>query len=138
MKLIVYISLCLFIGILGALVLTNNFPSHLNSFDNPTAGDILDGNPDADILKLDGLIYLNSTSSEWLETNTYTRGEKIGQIKKRTTNTWFYRNLFATKLPKGTNVYTSNGDQYSSGDAPFIVIVDLNNQELIYHSLIEG
>ncbi len=56
-KVIIYIGLSLFLVVLAVLYLTGNFPPNYGSVGNPTAKEILKGNPDADILKLDGLIY---------------------------------------------------------------------------------
>ncbi|MGP4108543.1 hypothetical protein [Virgibacillus sp. L01] len=83
MKVIIYIALCLLLGIMATLALTNTFPFNSGGIGNPTARDILKGNPDADILKLDGLIYSNVSNREWLDDNRYTKGEKIGEIKSR-------------------------------------------------------
>ncbi|MFB4169428.1 hypothetical protein [Virgibacillus sp. JSM 102003] len=137
MKVIIYIALCLLLGIMAALALTNTFPFNSGGIGNPTAKDILKGNPDADILKLDGLIYSNVSDREWLDDNRYTKGEKIGEIKKQTTATWWFRNFFATKLPKGTKIFMSNGKEYGEYP-PSLVIVEINNEELVYQAMVEG
>lgn len=105
--------------------------------DNPTAKEILDGNSDADIIKLDGLIYSKNTNPETKLENGYSKGDKIGEIKKKTTNTWWYRSLFASKLPKGTEVFSADED-YKSGDAPFVILVEIDGKIIDYHALVEG
>jgi hypothetical protein len=101
--------------------------------DNPTAKEILDDNSDADIIKLDDLIYSRSSNIE----NDYSKGEKIGEIKKKTTNTLWFGNLYASKLPKGIEVFSTN-EEYKSGDAPFVILVEIDGELLDYHALIEG
>ncbi|WP_226036601.1 hypothetical protein [Aquibacillus saliphilus] len=137
-KVILFISLSLVLVVLVVLTLSRNFPLNSGKIGNPTAKEILTGNPDADILKLDGLVYSNASELEWIKDNEYTRGDQIGEIRKQTTNTWWYRNFSASKLQKGTKIYTSNDKEYKSGDAPVIVLVEGNNELLVYHSLREG
>lgn len=107
-----------------------------SSVGNPTAKEILDGNNSADIIKLDGLIYQRDTNSSSKSQN-YSKGEKVGEIKKRTTNTWWYRNLYATKLSKGTEVFSTD-EEYKSGDAPFVILIEMDGELIVYHSLREG
>lgn len=103
---------------------------------NPSAKDILDGNRDADIIKLDGLIYSRGIKPHTELENSYSKGEKIGEIKKTTTNQWWFRNLYASKLPKGTEVYSI--DEYKTGDAPFVILVEIDGELIVYHALVEG
>ncbi|QFT87712.1 hypothetical protein FIU87_03520 [Bacillus sp. THAF10] len=102
---------------------------------NPTAKDILEGNSDADIIKLDELIYSRSTNPD--PVNGYSKGAKIGGIKKQTTNSWGFRNLYASKLPKGTEVYSTE-EEYNSGDAPAVILVEIDGELMEYFALIEG
>ncbi|MGP4071007.1 lipoprotein [Piscibacillus sp. B03] len=101
--------------------------------DNPSAKDILEGNPDADLIKLDGIIYSSNPQKD----RDYTKGVQIGEIKKQTTNTWWYRNLYASQLPKGTAVYSTK-DEYQDGDAPFVILVEVDGELVSYHALLEG
>ncbi|GGF22546.1 hypothetical protein GCM10010954_21710 [Halobacillus andaensis] len=129
----------MFISVAGLviMVLAMIFQSH-ESAGNPTAKEIVSENPDADILKLDGLIYTNVSDREWIKDNDYTKNKAIGEVKKQTTNTWWYRNLYASKLPKGTKIYSVNDREYSKGDAPAFIMVEKNDEEAIYQSLVEG
>ncbi|MBR7553469.1 hypothetical protein ACFFJI_12165 [Allobacillus sp. GCM10007491] len=106
-------------------------------FGNPTAREILDDNPDADIIKLDNLIYVKNKQEDISSKYNIEHGEFIGEIKKRSTNKWWFRNLYASKLPKGTKLYTTD-DQYEKGDAPFIILVEYNDEVLVYDALVEG
>ncbi|TFB22882.1 hypothetical protein E3U55_06485 [Filobacillus milosensis] len=103
--------------------------------DNPTARDILNNSPNADIIKLDGLIYLNATESDKRE---LVKGEKIGEIKGQSSTSWWFWNLYATKLPEGTDVYTTKDNNYNNGDAPFTILVELEGKTLKYKALVEG
>ncbi|MFG6147446.1 hypothetical protein [Halobacillus sp. B23F22_1] len=124
-------------AVLAIVALAMIFQSH-ESAGNPTAKEILSENPDADILKLDGLIYSNASDREWIEEDNYTKNEPIGEVKKQTTNTWWYQNLYASKLPKGTKIYSVNDKEYSKGDAPAFSMVEKDHKEVIYQSLVEG
>ncbi|MCP3029510.1 hypothetical protein [Halobacillus sp. A5] len=101
---------------------------------NPTAKEILTDNPDADILQFDA----NVSNEEWIKVNVYSKNEAIGEVKKQTTNTWWYRNLYASKLPEGTKIYSVNDSEYSKGEAPAFIMVKKGNDEFIYQSLVEG
>ncbi|MCT2537676.1 hypothetical protein NC661_11410 [Aquibacillus koreensis] len=133
-----FVIASLFLIILTITTLSESFPPNLGSIGNPTAKEILDGNPDADILKLDGLIFSHSDHQEWGNGKEYTRGELIGEINNQTTNAWWFRNLYATKLPKGTKVHMPSEEGYEKGNAPFALVVEYEGQLLIYRSLREG
>ncbi|MRG86061.1 hypothetical protein [Salinibacillus xinjiangensis] len=139
------LRIILFIGIvISAIVLTfmatsGNFPPNYGSVGNPTAKDILKNNPEADILKLDGFVYSNVTNREWIQDTKYAKGDKIGEIKKQTSNTtWWYGNLYASKLPKGTKIFTTMGKTYTKGEAPVTVLVEYNNVLFVYQAMVEG
>jgi hypothetical protein len=104
---------------------------------NPTAKEILDGNSDADIIMLDGLIYSKDADSDMKSKDDYSKGVKIGEIKKKTTNTLWFRNLYASKLSKGTEVFSTD-EEYKSGDAPFVILVEIHGKLIKYKVLVEG
>ncbi|MFS0674268.1 hypothetical protein [Ornithinibacillus sp. 179-J 7C1 HS] len=136
-KVIIFIGISLFFVLLIILSLKGSFPPSF-SIGNPSAKDILEGNPDVDILMLDGLIYSEATNLEWFKESNYTKGSLIGEIKKQTFNPFWYQNFYATNLPEGSKIYSVSEKEYSKGDAPSIIIVEHNNEILIYHSLVEG
>src|SRR5690625_5743968 len=72
-------------------------------YGNPTAKEILNDDSDADIIKVDDVIYLKADNKP---DGDYSKGEEIGEIKKKTANKWWFRNLYASKLDKGTKVYS--------------------------------
>ncbi|SFM02608.1 hypothetical protein SAMN04487943_106262 [Gracilibacillus orientalis] len=119
------------------LITTLFISASSSSIENPNARDILRNNPDADIIQLDGLIYQNVTNREWIETD-YQMGEQLGEIKKRTDRKWFYRDFFATTLAKGTILYTEKDSNYQKGDFPFTVLVEEDDDILVYQALVEG
>ncbi|SHM91186.1 hypothetical protein [Gracilibacillus kekensis] len=105
---------------------------------NPTAREVLKANTDADIIQLDGLIYSNVTDNEWIKEQEYLLGDKIGEIKKQTKRKWFYRDYFATILPKGTAIYIRERQEYEKDATPFIVLVEKDGEILVYQAMVEG
>lgn len=100
-----------------------------------TARDVLKGNEDADVLKYDGFMYNNVTDLEWFEEKkgNIQKGKEIGEIKKVTTNSLFFTDFSATKLPKGTTLYDTNDGETG------VIIVETENGEILYYmQLLEG
>ncbi len=106
--------------------------------ENPSAREILNGNADADIIKIEGLIYSNVTDNNWVKEQAYQLGDKIGEIKKQTNRRWFYRDYFASTLPRGTALYIREGDKHEEGEIPSTVLVKKNDEILVYQAMIEG
>ncbi|GLC89119.1 hypothetical protein [Lysinibacillus piscis] len=99
---------------------------------NPTARSILADNPQADILQYKDVVYRNVTEEEWLDSSTYIKGEKLGEIAKRTTSTLFFKNCYATKLKAGTSFFATNNNSFS------MIIVEIGDKQLLYQALLEG
>lgn len=137
MRRITFALLSFIILTLGFLALTGKFPPELG-IGNPTAKDILKNNPDADIVQLDGLVYANVTDIDRFQDRNYQIGEKIGEVAKQTNRTWFYRDFFSSKLPEGTEIYMTNQDTYTQGDAPSLIIAEHKGEALIYMAYREG
>ncbi|MYL32525.1 hypothetical protein GLW08_07105 [Pontibacillus yanchengensis] len=114
------------------------FLSNEDNRGNPTARDIVKNNQDADILKLDGQVYGNGMDLEWVQDKEYEKGQKIGEVRNKTQNSWWFRDRYATKLPEGTALYTTGEEEYEKGNPPFHVLVEYNNKKLIYIAYIEG
>lgn len=131
LKALLYIFFTLFI-VLSAILLSDSGSG------NPRAKDILSENPEADILKLDGVIYSTPSRIEATVGSEYEKGKKIGEIKKQTKNYWWFRDLYATKLPDGTKIFAAKGEDYQKGQALYSVIVELNNELVLYKALMEG
>lgn len=103
---------------------------------NPSAKDILKEDKEADIIKVGSLIYTKSynpvTESAYERSNLY----KIGEIKKQTTSKLFFQDFYASQLPKGTEVFST--EEYNYGKAPYVLIVESSDEYIEYHALIEG
>ncbi|RPF55419.1 hypothetical protein [Aquisalibacillus elongatus] len=109
---------------------SNNQPD-LEISKNLDAEDILENNPDADILMVDDIIYKNAKNINWVQEKNYTLGEKIGVVEKVTDSHSQFDNFSATKLPKGAEIY----EPKEKGDI-YIVVVD--EKEIRYLGLREG
>lgn len=109
-----------------------------NTRGNPTVRDILGDNQDADILKLDGLVYGNVTDVDWVQDREYKKGGKIGEVRNKTQNSWWFRDRYATKLPEGTALYMTGDEEYQKEKPPTYVLVEYKNKERIYIAYIEG
>lgn len=88
----------------------------------PTAREALNKDSEADVIRVDNHIYFRN--DDWhinipSDPKDYNKGEEIGEIKKKTTNEWWFNNLYATKLEKGTTIY-SGEMKYQKGMHPFI------------------
>lgn len=101
---------------------------------NPTAKDILKEDNSADIIQVGDLVYSKGSPQSASE---LIKGMKIGEIKKRTTSTLFFQNFYASQLPEGTEVFSSNGD-YNREDTIYILVVELDGELIEYHALLEG
>ena len=101
-----------------------------------TARDVLKQSKDADIIQYDGFIFSNATNLEWFEENKektpFSKDHFLGEIKKQTTSGWLFSNLSATKLPKGSKVYSV--DEKGRG----MLFVEYEGEELYYMVLLEG
>ncbi|MEA3318638.1 MAG: hypothetical protein U9Q88_01335 [Bacillota bacterium] len=100
--------------------------------ENPTAKEVLSENSDADIIQLNGFIY-SRTIDEKNESG-YVKGEKIGEIKEQSTSTWWFRDLYASKLSKGTEIFSTD----VVADVPTVILVEIDGELVEYHVLIEG
>lgn len=98
-----------------------------------TAGDVLNADKEADILKYDGRIYSNTTDLEWFEKekSKFKKGEKLGEIRKVQASPLFFGNFSATKLSEGTVLY--NSDDVKEGVRPGIILAEKENGEILYY-----
>ncbi|MGY3716831.1 hypothetical protein ACWE42_15050 [Sutcliffiella cohnii] len=103
-----------------------------SSLGKVTAKDILQQDPDADIFMLNDTIYSNATDIEWIKENNYEKGSMIGEITKKV-NTTSFKNGTSSKLPVGTKIYSTYGEEITS-----VVLVEVNGEYLYYLALIEG
>lgn len=76
---------------------------------NPTSKTILKENSQAaDILQMEQLIYIKASNQESLKKGDFIKEDKIGEIKKTTTSTLFFKDFYATKLPAGFEIFATN------------------------------
>ena len=101
-----------------------------------TERDVLKQNPHADIFKYQGRVYSNVTNLEWFDSSKdqYEKRELLGEIKKQSTNRFWFSNLTATKLPVGTKIYKTSESETDLG----VLIVDYDGEELFYMMLLSG
>lgn len=99
---------------------------------NPTAKTILKEDPEADIFQYNQLIYINATDKVSVKNDNFIKEEKIGEIKKMTTSSAFFKDFYATKLPVGTEIFATNDhDTYT-------IIVEIDGEQILYTALVEG
>ncbi|MCM3758204.1 hypothetical protein M3197_12085 [Sporosarcina aquimarina] len=103
---------------------------------NPTAKDILKGNKEVDIIKVGSLIYTKNNNSVTESTYDLSKLFKIGEIKKQTTSTLFFQDFYASQLPKGTEVFST--EEYKLGRTPYVLVVINSDEYIEYYALIEG
>ncbi|MFJ7935467.1 hypothetical protein [Sporosarcina sp. NPDC096371] len=119
------------------VLITILFLTGCGSRGNPTAKEIIKGNSDADMIQIDEIIFSRTANSYGESENGYIKGGKIGEIKKKSKNTLWYRNFYASKLPKGTEVFSID-EEYETGDKFYVILVDIDGELMEYHALIEG
>ena len=103
----------------------------------PTAREVLSDNKYADIIRLDGYIYIRNEDWELKapkDPKQYHEEKEIGDIKKTTTNTLWFRNLSATKLKEGTTVYAEDMDDPRE-DAPFNITIEEDGEVVFYEKV---
>ena len=108
----------------------------------PTAREALNKDSDADIIRVDNRIYFRNDDWQIIvpsDPKNYSKGEEIGEIRKTTTNEWWFKNLYATKLEKGTTVYSDETEyrKYRKGDAPFHILIEEDGDIVFYEKLVE-
>lgn len=99
---------------------------------NPTAADILDDDHEADIFQYNNLIYINASTIEWVQEDTYEKGPEIEEIRKQSVESDEYTDGTASKLPIGTKVFQV------VGNGQLLLMIEKNGEEIIYLALIEG
>lgn len=104
--------------------------TEVHSTENPDAKEILTINPEADIFQFEGVIY--QTGIEWVDALTLTKGEKVGEIKKRNQTGTNFEDEMANKLPVGVEIYSTHEQE-----GP-ILLVELDGEILKYYALVEG
>ncbi|MCM3618418.1 hypothetical protein M3936_12580 [Sutcliffiella horikoshii] len=100
-----------------------------------TARDVLKHNKDADIIEYDGKVFSNVTNLDWFKNDreniSFSKDNYVGKIQNQTTSSLLFNDLSATKLPKGTKIYSIEEDNG-------LLLVEFQGKELYYMELLEG
>lgn len=101
-----------------------------------TARDVLKQDPHADILKYKGRVHSNVTILDWFDSHKdqFEKHELLGEIKKQSTNRFWFSNMTATKLPIGTKVYKTSESETDFG----VLFVYYEGEELFYMMQLGG
>lgn len=100
---------------------------------NPTPGDILSSNKDADIFLVNDIVYSNAQNIEWVNEGELKLGEEVAEISKQTLDAKQFNHGTASKLAVGTKIYRPSG---TKGSLIYIAVV--NGEEIRYLGLMEG
>src|SRR5690625_1623784 len=123
--------ICLMIFIAGCK-LPGAESEETETIGNPTATDILENDHEADIFQYNNLIYTNASTIDWVQEDTYEKGPKITEIQKQSVESNEFSDGTASKLPVGTQVYQI------VGNGQLLLMVEKDDEEIIYLALIEG
>lgn len=124
------VLLCAF-SIMTVLILVgcNNEEIMQSTSEKPTAFEVLSEDSKADIFQFNDTIYQSDVA--WAEKTEVTQKEKVGEIKRRSSDRDDFDNGTATKLSKGTALY-------STKERNEILIVSFNGKLKKYVALGEG
>ncbi|WP_149427223.1 MULTISPECIES: hypothetical protein [Exiguobacterium] len=124
------VLLCAFsIMTVWILVGCNNEEIMQSTSEKPTAFEVLSEDSKADIFQFNDTIYQSDVA--WAEKTEVTQKEKVGEIKRRSSDRDDFDNGTATKLSKGTALY-------STKERNEILIVSFNGKLKKYVALGEG
>lgn len=124
------VLLCAFsIMTVWILVVCNNEEIMQSTSEKPTAFEVLSEDSKADIFQFNDTIYQSDVA--WAEKTEVTQKEKVGEIKRRSSDRDDFDNGTATKLSKGTALY-------STKERNEILIVSFNGKLKKYVALGEG
>ncbi|MFX4307021.1 hypothetical protein F8N00_16660 [Exiguobacterium sp. A1_3_1] len=102
----VVLSFAFSIMALWILVACNNEEIMQSTSEKPTASEVLSEDAKADIFQFNDTIYKSDVA--WVDKTEVTQNEKVGEIKRRSSDKDAFDNGTATKLSKGTVLYSTN------------------------------
>lgn len=111
------------------LVGCNNEEIMQSTSEKPTASEVLSEDSKADIFQFDDTIYKSDIA--WAEKTKVTQNEKVGEIKRRSSDKDAFNNGTATKLSKGIALY-------STKEREDILLVNFKGKFKKYVALGEG
>ena len=125
----VVLSIAFSIMTVWILVGCNNEEIMQSTSEKPTASEVLSEDAKADIFQFNDTIYKSDVA--WAEKTKVTQNEKVGEIKRRSSDKDAFDNGTATKLYKGTVLY-------STKERNDILLVSFNGKFKKYVALGEG
>ncbi|KTR58689.1 hypothetical protein RSA42_14755 [Exiguobacterium indicum] len=111
------------------LVACNNEEIMQSTSEKPTASEVLSEDSKADIFQFNDTIYKSDVA--WAEKTEVTQNKKVGKIKRRSSDRDDFDNGTATKLSKGTALF-------STKERNDILLVSFNGKLKKYVALGEG
>ncbi len=96
---------------------------------NPTAENVLEGNPEANIFMYSDIIY--SAGVSWVDEMNLTKDKQITEIAQQKSNGEYFENGTANKLTVGTKIF-------SVKERSDILIAETKEGDIKYFKLVEG
>ncbi|MFL0200499.1 hypothetical protein ACHFI2_07750 [Exiguobacterium acetylicum] len=125
----VFLSFAFSIITVWVLVACNDEEIMQSTSEKPTASEVLSEDSKADIFQFNDTIYQSDVA--WAEKTEVTQKKKVGEIKRRSSDRDDFDNGTATKLSKGTALY-------STKERNEILLVSFNGKLKKYVALGEG
>lgn len=119
------IAVAMFVWVLSGCGLN----SGSNTTGNPTANDVLNANPAANIFMYQDIIY--SAGIDWVDELTLTKDKEITEVIEQLKDGKEFKNGTANKLKAGTKIF-------STKERNDIIIAETEDGEVRFYSLIEG
>ncbi|KKO52668.1 hypothetical protein [Paenibacillus sp. DMB20] len=98
---------------------------------NPTAEEILQHEPDADIFMSGDIVYRNAKDTKWVQQEKIGSLKGIGEIQSRYDGRGSFENKMATKLPPDTKLFAAS-------PSTLIIVAEVNGEQIRYLGLVEG
>lgn len=102
----------------------------VHSTENPDAREVLTLDPEGDLFQFYGIVY--KTGVDWVEELTLTKGELVGEIKKRNNSDTNFEDEMSNRLPIGAKIFSTK-----ENEGP-ILLVESEGEILRYYALVEG
>ncbi|QKS73052.1 hypothetical protein FLK61_41410 [Paenalkalicoccus suaedae] len=102
-----------------------------NNSNGPTATDILENNPSADILQYEGQVFSNLTDR--YQDQDMEKVELVAEVKKQTNDPSQFDDLSASTLERGTELYSTS----RKGNV-LLLIASTTEGDQYYRILLEG
>lgn len=106
----------------------------------PTAREVFNDDPYADVIKVDHYMYVRNRDWRVIvpkdpDPEAYHKDKDIGEVKKTSKSELWFRNFYASKLAEGTTLYADDRD-YRKGDAPSRITIEEDGKIVFYEKMI--